>query len=71
VCRALGLHVQTALERHCGRLLRSYAGDIVLAEAQCLDIHRLPHSVRRTVSHVMIDFFIAGVRSFARGLPCP
>ena len=68
VCRALGLHVQTKLELHCGRLLRPYARDVVLAEVQCLDLHRLTHLARRTVSHVMVDFYIAGVRVLAHVL---
>ena len=63
VRRAMGLHVQTELELHCGRLLRPYAAFVVVAEAQCLDLQQLPSAARRTVSHVMIDFYIACVRA--------
>ena len=61
-CREMGLHVQTALELHCARLLRTYEGDVVIAEAQCLDIARLNSVARRTVSHVMVDFYLVSVR---------
>ena len=42
--------------------------DVVIAEAQCLDIHLLPAAARRTVSHVMADFYIACVRT---AVTCP
>ena len=60
--RAMGLHVQTALELHCARLLRRYEGEVVIAESQCLDIERLRSGTRCNVSHIMVDFFLVSVR---------